>query len=184
MYFIIHIDSSPVNSGVRWLRLNEGNMKPKVNSLWLALFAWAACLVLFAGSVFAGSVYQKRRWPDAEGLYYLDGGLDSEDNIALVISLDRRPIPPKDNDPSAPTLPSLHVIGVRFKLRSFSLSRRQLTFHTVSVGSVSYSFNGYVGREDVDIIKDVPFLKGALVKRVRGRVVERRRARFVHAVIL
>jgi hypothetical protein len=158
-------------------------MRLKVINLRLALFALAVCMAS-AGSLSAGSAYQKRRWLDTEGLYYLDGGLDRGDDIVLVITLDHRPIPPKANDPSAPTLPGLHVMGERFRLRSFNLSRRRVTFHTVNVGGVSYSFSGLVGRKDVDIIKDVPFLRGTLIKRVRGRVVERRRARFVHAVIL
>ena len=147
------------------------------------LWAFVACISVLAGPV-AASAPQKRRWLDTEGLYYFDDGAGGRVEIALVITRDGRPIPPKANDPDAPTLAGLYVSGERFRLHSFKVTSKRVSFRTFNVGGVSYSFDGKVGREDVDVIEDVAFLVGTLVKSVRGRVVERRKARFAHAVIL
>jgi len=159
-------------------------MRLQLGHPWSTLCAFVACISVLAGPVFGGSALQRRHWLDTEGLYYFDKGVTANVEIALVITRDGRPIPPKANDREAPTLPGLHVSGERFKLRSFSVSSKRVSFRTLHVRGVSYSFEGDVGREDVDVIEDVPFLTGTLVKRARGRVVERWKGRFAHAVIL
>ena len=125
----------------------------------------------------------QRRWLDTEGLYYLDAGPDSELEQAFVITRDGKVIPPKDNDPDAPTLPGLYVAGTRFRFTSYRVTSGAVSFRTVSVRGVAYWFVGRVGREDVESIKSVPYVVGTLLRTKRGKT-NSRKARFVHAVIL
>ena len=75
-----------------------------------------------------------------------------------MISPDGKPIPLKANDPDAPTEPGLHVNGRHFKFASSRLTLQGFTFHTVTVEGREYSFEGKFGREQVDVIPDVPIL--------------------------
>lgn len=47
-----------------------------------------------------------------------------------------------------------------------------------------YSFEGKFGREQVDVIPDVPYLAGVLTEKRNTRVVQTKRVRFGRAVIL
>ena len=119
----------------------------------------------------------KKKWP-LYGLYYLD------DDTALVISRDGRPIPPKENDPEAPTLPGFHVRPRYFKFAISRLSDQGFSFRTERIEGTEYSFTGKFGTENVDVIEDVPYLAGTLTERRNGRIVRRKAVHFSHAVIL
>jgi len=117
------------------------------------------------------------------GLYY--GDCDEEpDCPALVISDDGKPIPPKANDPGAPTLPGLHVGQRLFPFAWSRLSPQGFSFRTARVGHTVYSFQGRFGRGDVDVISAVPYLAGVLTEMRDGRVLLRKKMHFGHAVIL
>jgi hypothetical protein len=117
------------------------------------------------------------------GLYYAD--CDKEpDCPALVISSDGTPIPPKANDPDAPTQPGLHVSQRLFPFAWSEFSSQGFAFRTDRVGHTAYFFRGRFGRENVDIISDVPYLAGVLTERRNGRVVSKKKVHFGHAVII
>ena len=123
---------------------------------------------------------------DLYGLYYAtcDEGDEQPDCPALVISKDEKSISLKENDTASPTHPGLHV-GQR--LFPFAWSRFSLggfAFRTARVGHTAYSFQGRFGREDVDVISDVPYLTGVLTVTRHHRVVRRKKVHFAHAVIL
>lgn len=120
---------------------------------------------------------------DLYGLYYAD--CDEEpDCPRLVISSDGKPIPPKVNDPCAPTHPGLHVGQRLFPFAWSRFSAQEFSFRTIRVDRASYSFKGRFGREDVDVISDVPYLEGVLTLTRNGRVLLKKRVHFGHAVIL
>jgi len=120
------------------------------------------------------------------GLYYPDPGFDERGSgeSGLVISEDGNPIPPKENDPDAPTLPGLHVNGRHFKFAWSRLTLQGYVFRTVTVDGREYSFEGKFGREQADVIPDVPFLAGVLTEKRNSRVVQRKKVHFGHAVVL
>jgi hypothetical protein len=120
------------------------------------------------------------------GLYYPDPDFDEPGSgeSGLVISEDGKPIPPKENDPDAPTLPGLHVNGRHFKFAWSRLTLQGFAFRTVIVDGREYSFEGKFGREQADVIPDVPFLAGVLTEKRNSRVVQRKRVHFGHAVVL
>jgi lysophospholipase L1-like esterase len=120
------------------------------------------------------------------GLYYSEpnfGGQGSSES-GLVISQDGKPIPPKVNDPDAPTEPGLHVNGRLFKFAWSRLTLQGFAFRTVTAVGREYSFEGKFGREQVDVIPDVPYLAGVLTEKRNSRVVQRKKLNFGHAVVL
>jgi lysophospholipase L1-like esterase len=120
------------------------------------------------------------------GLYYPDpdfGGQGSGES-GLVISRNGKAIPPKANDPDAPTLPGLHVNGRYCEFAWSRLTLQCFAFHTVAVDGHEYSFEGKFGREHVDVIPDVPYLAGVLTEKRNTRVVQTKRVHFGRAVIL
>jgi hypothetical protein len=120
---------------------------------------------------------------DLYGLYYAD--CDEEpDCPAVVISGDGKPIPPKANDPDAPTHPGLHVGQWRFPFAWSHFSPQSFSFRTARVGDTVYSFQGRFGHEQVDVISGVPYLEGVLTEMHNGRVLLRKKVHFGHAVIL
>jgi hypothetical protein len=120
---------------------------------------------------------------DLYGLYYAACD-EQSDCPALVISGDGKPIPPKGNDPDAPTHPGLHIGQRLFPFAQSSFSPRAFTFRTARVGQTAYSFQGRFGRENVDVISNVPYLVGVLTETRNGRVVSKKKVHFGHAVIL
>jgi len=118
------------------------------------------------------------------GLYYADLGEQESGQTAFVISPDGKPIPPKSNDPEAPTEPGLHVNGMRFKFAWAHLSLQGFAFRTVSVDGDEYSFQGKFGREKVDVIPDVPYLDGVLTEKRNSRLVQEKNVKFDYAVVL
>jgi hypothetical protein len=117
------------------------------------------------------------------GLYY--GSWDNQGSrLAFVISSDGRPIPPKSNDPDAPTAPGFYEGQQRFDFVSSRFSPRGFTFRTVAVDGRTFSFSGRFGCEAVDAIPEVPFLEGELTEMRNGQVVRKKRTHFGHAVVL
>ncbi|MFI5096333.1 MAG: hypothetical protein ACHQT6_00025 [Candidatus Acidiferrales bacterium] len=118
------------------------------------------------------------------GLYYGDWKELGDDEPALVISRDGKPIPPKANEPGAPTLPGLHVKGQCFPFAWSRLTAQGFAFRTVRIEGTSFSFSGKFGREQVEDIGEVPYLEGTLAKKLNSGVVEEKKIHFGHAVIL
>ncbi|HXN96387.1 MAG TPA: SGNH/GDSL hydrolase family protein [Candidatus Acidoferrales bacterium] len=71
------------------------------------------------------------------GLYYVDLGDQEIGETALVISPDGRPIPKKENDPEAPTLPGFHFHRKHFKFAWSQFSPQGFAFRTVSIDGVA-----------------------------------------------
>ncbi|HEV1994088.1 MAG TPA: SGNH/GDSL hydrolase family protein [Candidatus Acidoferrum sp.] len=118
------------------------------------------------------------------GLYYVDLGEQGSGETALVISPDGKPIPPKENDPDAPTEPGFHTNGQHFKFAWSQLTLQDFSFRTVNVNGSEYSFQGQFGREQVDVIPDVPYLEGVLTEKRDSNIVRAKKVHFGHAVIL
>jgi len=127
---------------------------------------------------------EQEQMSELYGLYYADLGEQESGQTAFVISPDGKPIPPKSNDPEAPTQPGLHVKGQHFKFAWSHLSLNGFAFRTVSVDGTEYSFEGKFGREKVEDIPDVPYLAGVLKEARNSRVVHTKKVCFGHAVVL
>jgi hypothetical protein len=127
-------------------------------------------------------------WSHGElyGLYYPDPDFIGQGSgeSGLVISQDGKAIPPKANDPDAPTLPGLHVNGRHFEFAWSRLTLQGFAFRTVTVDGYEYAFEGKFGREQVDVIPDVPYIAGVLTGKRNRHVVQRTQVHFGHAVIL
>jgi lysophospholipase L1-like esterase len=120
------------------------------------------------------------------GLYYPEPDFSEQGSgeSGLVISRDGKAISSKANDPDAPTEPGLHVNGRHFKFAWSRLTLQGFAFRTVTLDRCEYSFEGKFGREQSDIIPDVPFLAGVLMEKRNSRVVQRKKVHFGHAVVL
>lgn len=130
-----------------------------------------------------GKQSQLQNISDFYGLYYADEK-NEENKFALVFSSDGRPIPPKANDPDAPTQPGLYIGQQRFPFTWSHISSQGFSFRTARIGDSEYTFRGRFGREEVDILSGVPYLDGVLTQRRNGRVLLRTKVHFGHAVIL
>jgi lysophospholipase L1-like esterase len=118
------------------------------------------------------------------GLYYTDWVAQRGGEAALVISPHGKPIPPKENDPKAPTLPGLYVNGKYFKFFWSRMSEAGFAFRTVNIDGSEYLFHGKFGREKIDVIPEVPYLTGLLAERQGAHVVRQKTVHFAHAVVL
>jgi len=118
------------------------------------------------------------------GLYYGNWVAQESGETALVISVDGKPIPKKENDPQAPTLPGLHVNGKYFKFLWSRISEAGFAFRTVNIEGTEYLFHGKFGREQVDDIPGVPYLAGLLAERRGSQVDKTKKVHFAHAVVL
>ena len=142
-----------------------------------------AVLLLLYPAAFAQQT-QLEKASDFYGLYYSVANIRENPKIALVLSPDGRPIPPKQNDPDAPTLPGFYVGVQRFPFSWSHVSTNGGTFRTVRLDGTEYSFRGVFGREQVDILSGVPYLEGTLTEKQNGRVVLKKKVHFGHAVVL
>lgn len=141
-------------------------------------------LTLSVQSNGVGQQPEQHQVSDFYGLYYAYESDQETEFAALVISSDGRPIPPKANDPDAPTQPGLHVRQQLFPFAWSRLSSQGFSFRTARIDGTEYSFRGQFGREQVDIISAVPYLGGVLTEIRNGRVRLRKKVHFGHAVIL
>jgi len=120
---------------------------------------------------------------DQYGLYYADWDND-ESSVSLVLSPDGKPIPPKGNDPDAPTQPGFYLHNQRYSFASLKLSAATLAFTTKEVNGLRFSFMGRFGRQSEDEIVDVPYIDGTITQTKPGGRAQTRKIRFGHAVIL
>jgi hypothetical protein len=122
-----------------------------------------------------------------DGLFYIAGGPDKDGIRALVLSYDDRPIEPKANDPSAPTVPGFYPsYGERHDFERVEVIGKRVYFKTRRVGGVSYEFSGVAGEAVIpnfDPSIPVPYIRGTLTKLRNGKAVRRERVKFGHAVI-
>jgi hypothetical protein len=117
------------------------------------------------------------------GLYY--GSWENHgSDLAFVISPNGQPIPPKANDPDAPTKPGFYEGEQRFSFASSQSSPQGFSFRTVDIEGRTFSFRGRFGCEAVDVIPEVPYLEGELTEMRNGRLVRKKKVHFGHAVIL
>ena len=123
----------------------------------------------------------KQSYLAREGLYYLE--TDKGEETALVITRNQKPIPPKPNDPGAPTLPGWYVSGSRFPFAKFQFSPKQVSFTTEQIRGFEYGFTGNFGSSNDEMFGPVPYLVGILTTKKDGVLVSRKRVRLTHAVI-
>lgn len=158
--------------------------------IWKTELLLAGCLML-CGSYFAQQApagkaarSEKGEVESFYGLYYGDWKELGGDGPALVISRDGKPIPKKENDPEAPTLPGLHVNGQRFQFAWSEFTPQGFAFRTVRVEGLEFSFHGKFGREPIADVGEVPYLEGTLTKKSSSGVVQEKKVHFSHAVVL
>jgi hypothetical protein len=149
-----------------------------------ALLLLIGSTLMIQDPTFVVSAGQKTNPCDLCGLYYLDGNEDSR-LAALVISSDDQPIPPKLNDPNAPTRPGLHFGTTYFRFVSSKLLNQNFRFHTARVNGTEFLFHGQFGHENVPDLapQNVPYVSGVLIEKKNGHVTRSRKVRFTHAVI-
>ena len=131
----------------------------------------------------AGQQAEQRCSDYLYGLYY--GSWDNKgSDLAFVISSNGQAIPPKANDPDAPTHPGFYAGEKHFEFAGTKFSSRELSFRTKTVDGTVFSFHGRVGCESVDVIPEVPYLEGELKEIKNGRLVRKKKLHFGHAVVL
>jgi|SRR5262245_86166 len=122
-----------------------------------------------------------------DGLYYVVGDTDKFHGSALVLSYNDKPIPPKANDPDAPTRPGFYLPDKdRYDFQRVEVIDKKVYFKTRSVGGVSYEFVGNSGEEIIpnfDPSTRVPFIAGEITTLKNGKLVNKERIKFSHAVI-
>jgi len=97
---------------------------------------------LFHAPVPVATQTEQEQMSELYGLYYPDPNFNEpgRGESGLVISEVGKPIPPKENDPDAPTLPGLHVNGRHFKFAWTRLTPQGFAFRTVITEGREYSF--------------------------------------------
>jgi hypothetical protein len=125
---------------------------------------------------------------DSEGLYYVQDAAERSAFIdsALVLSYDDKPIPPKENDPGAPTKPGFYLTGEkRFDFQKVEVIGKKVYFLTRSVGGVSYEFVGDFGSEslppDFGSSMRIPIIAGTITTLKNGAPVNKDKVKFSHA---
>ncbi len=145
-------------------------------------------ILLICGSTFRGiaqsTLHQKvqNKWLDTEGLYYLDAKQNHQDIWAFVITLHGQAIPPKENDPSAPTKPGFYIGTQYYRFIKYSVTRKLVSFETVKIDGRSFRFRGTVRRGAVCEIENIPELRGRLIE-INDSSRKQKNVRFGHAVV-
>jgi hypothetical protein len=123
----------------------------------------------------------------SDGLYYVAGDTDKCHECALVLSYNDRPIPSKANDPGAPTRPGFYLSEKdRYDFQRIEVIGEKVYFKTRSVRGISYEFVGNSGEEiipDFDPSTPVPFIAGEITTLKNGKLVNKEKLKFSHAVI-
>ena len=122
------------------------------------------------------------KWLDTEGLYYLAAKQNNQAIWAFVITRQGRAIPPKENDPDAPTKPGFYMGTQHYPFGKYSVTRTMVSFETVTREGRSFRFRGTVHRKTVCAIENVPELRGQLVES-KGATQKQTNVRFGHAVV-
>lgn len=153
---------------------------------WLKAVGIGSCLILLIAPAFAdqaqrpSSRYEKPAVYD--GLYY-----SKSSEWALVLSYNDKSIPPKENDPDAPTEPGFYPSDKeRYGFQRVEVIGDKFYFKTRSVRGVSYEFVGKSGGEiipDFDPSTPIPFIEGVITTLKNGKPVNKEKIRFSHAVI-
>jgi|SRR5580704_492926 hypothetical protein len=147
------------------------------NRIWILILA-AILIPLTLG----GQQKEKHCSDFQYGLYY--GSWDNQgSDLAFVISTNDQPIPPKANDPDAPTKPGFYKGEQRFNFASSQFTPQSFSFRTVGIDGRTFSFRGRFGCEAVDVIPEVPYLEGELTEMRNGHVVRKKKIHFGHAAI-
>jgi hypothetical protein len=152
------------------------------------LFRTALFLLLIGGITFGGTAQSmfyhtaQNKWLDTEGLYYLDAKQNHQDIWAFVITLRGQGIPPKENDPDAPTKPGFYIGSQYYRFIKYSVTRKLVSFETVKIDGRSFRFRGTVRRVTVCEIENIPELRGQLVE-INGSTNKQKNVRFGHAVV-
>ena len=124
---------------------------------------------------------------DYDGLYYWTTSSTSPDDMleyCVVLSHNGKAVPPKENEPDAPTQPGLYRRNVRYSFDQVAVSGKHLAFRTASVSEISYSFEGTLGSEnDPQFDRPIPLFSGTLSEFHNGKLHLERRITFSHAVI-
>ena len=154
----------------------------------LKLFGFGIALIIMFSSFVVGQqsrLSSKYKNPKAEGLFFVESSNDSE-NRALVLSSNNKPIPPKANEPDAPTIPGYYLSYTkRLTFSKVEVIGRKVYFKTRSVGGISYEFRGTAGEEkDSYFTEPIQFIKGTMTKFKRGKVVKAEKIKFGHAVVI
>ena len=158
---------------------------PKIAKLKLAGFGIGLILLLSYVAVGQQSRFSsKYQKPQAEGLFYVESS-NKDDSRALVLSSNDKPIPPKANEPDAPTIPGYYLSYTkRLPFEKVEVIGRKVYFKTRSVGGISYEFRGTAGKEiDPEFNKPIQFVKGTMTKLKKGKIVKIVKMNFNHAVI-
>lgn len=149
------------------------------------LLRTAMLLLLIYSSVNSQSASRQvtqDKWLDTEGLYYLDKKQNQNTIWALVITRYGRSIPPKENDPEAPTKPGLYVSDQHYPFITYTVTRTQVSFQTNKIAGRSFRFRGTVHRVTTDDFKKLPELRGQLVE-LNDTTQKQKNVRFGRAVI-
>ena len=154
--------------------------------MWLKAVGLGLCLILLIAPVLANqaqrpsSRYEKPAVYD--GLYYA-----KFDECALFLSYDNKSIPPKENDPHAPTKPGFYPSDKeRYGFQRVEVIGDKVYFKTRSVRGISYEFVGKSGSEiipDFDPSTPIPFIEGTITTLKNGKPVNKEKIKFSHAVI-
>jgi hypothetical protein len=157
----------------------------KISILKLAIFGIALILLLSFVAVGQQSRFSsKYKKPQAEGLFFVESP-DENDSRALVLSSNNKPIPPKANEPDAPTVPGYYLSYTKhLPFEKVEVIGKNVYFKTRKVGGVSYEFRGTAGKEnDPEFAEPIQFIKGTMTKFKRGKIVKTLKIKFNHAVI-
>jgi hypothetical protein len=160
------------------MRLTERN-STRYNGRWLMLIF----VMLLVPLGLAAQKAEKQNIDALYGLYYGDWDNPGSD-LAIVISSNGLPIPPKANDPDAPTKPGFYIGQIDFEFESSEFSLHGFTFRTKKVNGTFFSFAGRFGREQDAEVGEVPYLEGELKEVRNDHVVRHKKVHFAHAVIL
>ena len=154
----------------------------------LKSFSFRVALILMLSFVAVGQQSRfssKFKNPKAEGLFFVESS-NEWDSRALVLSSNNKPIPPKANEPDAPTVPGYYLSYTkRLAFQKVEVIGKKVYFKTRSVSGVIYEFRGTAGAEiDPEFTDPIQFIKGTMTKFKRGKIVKTEKIKFGHAVIL
>ncbi len=154
----------------------------------LKVFGFGIALILLSSFVAVGqqsSFSSKYKNPQAEGLFFVESS-DANDSRALVLSSNNKPIPPKANEPDAPTVPGYYLSYTkRVAFEKVEVIGRKVFFRTRSVGDIIYEFRGTAGKDiDSEFNKPIQFTKGTMTKLKKRKIVKSVKMSFNHAVVL
>lgn len=122
-----------------------------------------------------------------DGLYEVVSDTGKFYGGSLVLSYNDKPIPPKENDPGAPTKPGFYPsYKEQYGFQKVEVIGEKVYFKTRSVRGISYEFVGNTGGEiipDFDPSTPIPFIEGTITTLKNGKPVNEEKIKFSHAVI-